>query len=226
MSGPTRFVRLTGSPAPRQAGIGTMMFGAPPPVATSAPRGIFLGSLHRVIRSACLEETRPGLFVFASTADGRIIGRLWLAATPEPRAGTVGRHEAVDLPVTPEAALSLRHFLFVVRRVQGAVRYSAIDLETPAGLYLHAAGPTTPAADRAGDAAARGRPVLLVRADGQREGPRPRSRTRLGRVRRRSARGRALNLPADPPPRAGAGGVADDAAGRQHAAADRRSDDA
>ena len=129
MNAHTRIVRVPSNPALQQSGIRTFVFGAPEP----RPQATHL-HLHRYIRSACAEETRPGLFVFALHREA-IAGRLWLAATDEPRAGTLGRHEATDLPLVPDAALSLRHVLFVVRQVAGVVRYSAIDLQTPGGLH-------------------------------------------------------------------------------------------
>lgn len=129
MNAHTRIVRVASNPAPQQSSVRTFVFGAPEP----RPRETYL-HLHRCIRSACVEETRPGLFVFALHREA-IAGRLWLAATEAPRAGTLGRHEATDLPLVPDAALSLRHVLFVVRQVAGVVRYSAIDLQTPAGLH-------------------------------------------------------------------------------------------
>ncbi|MDP1825425.1 MAG: FHA domain-containing protein [Archangium sp.] len=131
MSGRTRIARVAGHAGPEQAHLATMVFGAAPP--SPAPTDSYL-RLHRVIRAACLEETRPGVFIFAAHRDVPT-GRLWLAATEAPRAGTLGRHESVDLPIASEAALSLRHVLFVVRLVAGRVRFSAIDLETPGGLH-------------------------------------------------------------------------------------------
>lgn len=131
MSDRTRIARVASHTGREQAHIGTMVFGAAPP--SPAPTDAYL-RLHRVIRAACLEETRPGAFIFAAHR-GVAVGRLWLAATEAPRAGTLGRHESVDLPIASEAALSLRHVLFVVRLVSGRVRYSAIDLETPGGLH-------------------------------------------------------------------------------------------
>lgn len=131
----TRVLRTIGEVDRRQSGVGTMVFGSAQPPQPVTPRSGFQGGLHRLIRSAVAEERRPGLFVFAATVDGQLAGRLWLAATDDVRAGTVGRHELVDLPVSPDGALSLRHFLFLVRRVRGVVRFTALDLETPAGLH-------------------------------------------------------------------------------------------
>lgn len=132
MSGHTRIVRVPSTPGPVQSNIGTFVFGAGPLPPTEPHL-----HLHRALRSASAEETRPGLFVFALHR-GAIAGRLWLAATEAPRVGTLGRHEAVDLPLVPDAALSLRHVLFVVRLVGGVVRYSALDLDTPGGLHTRA----------------------------------------------------------------------------------------
>ena len=130
MSGHTRIVRVPSAPpAPPQSNTRTFVFGAGAP----RPRETYL-HLHRFIRSTCVEETRPGLFVFALHREA-IVGRMWLAATEAPRVGTLGRHEATDLPLVPDAALSLRHVLFVVRLVDGQVRFSALDLETPGGLH-------------------------------------------------------------------------------------------
>lgn len=132
MSSATRIVRAMNTDGPPQTNVGTFVFGAPQP--SASPREAYL-RLHRVLRGACLEETRPGAFLFAAQANGGAVGRLWLAATATPRAGTLGRHEAVDLPISPDAALSLRHVLFLVRLVAGRVRFSALDLETPGGLH-------------------------------------------------------------------------------------------
>ena len=134
MSGHTRIARVMSAPGPAQAPIGTLVFGAAPHMPVESPHAAYL-RLHRIVRSACLEEPRPGAFLFAAQTNGGPLGRLWLAATASPRAGTLGRHEAVDLPIAPDAALSLRHVLFVVRLVAGRVRFSAIDLETPGGLH-------------------------------------------------------------------------------------------
>lgn len=91
--------------------------------------------IHRALWSACCEEKRAGLFVFAVHLERGFLGRLWLAATEAPRAGTLGRHELVDLSLTTDGGLSLRHVLFVVRLVEGRVRFTAVDLETTNGLH-------------------------------------------------------------------------------------------
>lgn len=128
---PTRIARVTAPPVPH-TNTSTVVFGGVP--APVSPRDTWL-SLHRVVLGATREEQRPGLFIFAARVGGGALGRLWLAATPEPRAGTLGRHEAVDLPIAPDAALSLRHVLFVVRTVDEQVRFTALDLETAGGTH-------------------------------------------------------------------------------------------
>lgn len=138
MSSHTRVFRpLGGPPAGRpQSGIGTVVFGAPPPPRDGVKEAWL--RLHRAVRSACLEQPRAGAFLFAAQAAGGSVGRLWLAATATPRAGTLGRHEAVELPITTDAALSLRHVLFLVRLVRGRVRFTALDLESRSGLHTQA----------------------------------------------------------------------------------------
>ena len=99
------------------------------------PREAFC-SKQRMMASAVREERRPGLFVFAAHAHYGHVARLWLEASPTPRAGTIGRHDAVDLALPLDDALSLRHLLFVVRRDGKGVRFQVIDLETSNGLRL------------------------------------------------------------------------------------------
>jgi FHA domain len=89
-----------------------------------------------MMASAVREERRPGLFVFAAHERFGHLGRLWLEASDTPRAGTVGRHDEVDLALPLDGALSLRHVLFVVQRAGGGVRFTAVDLGTPDGLRL------------------------------------------------------------------------------------------
>ena len=91
---------------------------------------------QRMMASAVLEEPRPGLFVFAAHLQYGHVARLWLEASAEPRAGTIGRHASVDLALPLDDALSLRHVLFVVRRQSSGVSYQAIDLETSNGIQL------------------------------------------------------------------------------------------
>jgi hypothetical protein len=100
-----------------------------------AMQSLFLAQ-QRAMASAVAEERRPGLFIFAAHERLGHLGRLWLQATETPRAGTIGRHDFVDLPLPADDALSLRHLLFVVRRDGLDVRFSALDLGTPGGLLL------------------------------------------------------------------------------------------
>ena len=95
---------------------------------------------RRVISSAVREQPRPGLFVFAHHPLFGIVGRLWLQATAQPRAGTLGRHERVDLGLPLDRALSLRHALFVVRAINGTVRTTVVDLASSAGMQLEGDG--------------------------------------------------------------------------------------
>lgn len=91
---------------------------------------------QRMMASAIQEEARPGLFVFAAHQRFGHVARLWLEATPSPRAGLIGRHDEVDLALPLDDTLSLRHLMFVVRRRADGVRYAAIDLESHSGLQL------------------------------------------------------------------------------------------
>ncbi|MBL8940317.1 MAG: FHA domain-containing protein [Archangium sp.] len=136
MSGHTRIVRVMDADAQAGHRSNTFVLGAQ---LADTPRQHY-ERLHRQLWSACQEERRPGLFVFAVHATIGLTGRMWLSATDDVRAGTLGRHQFVDLSITRDQALSLRHVLFVVRLVEGRVRSSAIDLETPGGLHT-ALGP-------------------------------------------------------------------------------------
>lgn len=100
--------------------------------------------MHRIVA----EETRPGLFVFA-LAEGRgVAGRLWLAATNELRAGTIGRHSAADLYLPDDEGLSLRHLAVLVRQ-KTHLDVRVMDLRTGVGLRDE-----------------RGEPVSAARLDG------------------------------------------------------------
>lgn len=92
-----------------------------------------------MITSAVNEQPRLGLFVFAHHPLFGVVGRLWLHATPHPRAGTLGRHEHVDLGLPLDGALSLRHALFVVRLDAGVLRTTVVDLASSAGIHLDGA---------------------------------------------------------------------------------------
>lgn len=101
----------------------------------TGPRGAFCNK-QRMMASAVREERRPGLFIFAAHQQYGHVARLWLEASASPRAGTIGRHDEVDLALPLDDALSLRHLLFVVRRTGKGVQFQAIDLEASNGLRL------------------------------------------------------------------------------------------
>lgn len=92
---------------------------------------------RHAIANAIRAQPRPGLFVFSLHALFGVVGRLWLQATAEPRAGTLGRHECLDLGLPLDRALSLRHALFVVRNVNGVTRTTVVDLASSSGMRLH-----------------------------------------------------------------------------------------
>ncbi|MFO0598314.1 MAG: FHA domain-containing protein [Myxococcaceae bacterium] len=129
----TRVVRAPRHEGPLPPGAGTVVFGrsAPPPAPPSARAAWAV--LHRPLRSACLEEPRAGLMIAIVHPETGATGRMWLAATDEARAATLGRHDQVDLPLAPDASLSLRHELFVVRLVRGQVRFLVLDLASSTG---------------------------------------------------------------------------------------------
>lgn len=130
----TRCARVQATVAPlRQCGVTHIASLRSRPLTT--PREAFC-SKQRMMASAVSEERRPGLFVFAAHAQYGHVARLWLEATEKPRAGTIGRHDAVDLALPLDDSLSLRHLLFVVRRSGKGVQFQALDLETSNGLRL------------------------------------------------------------------------------------------
>lgn len=134
MNEPSRFARVMDLVQPFRDDATTC---APSPLALS-PGSIAAAwsQSRRIIASAVAEQPRPGLFVFAHHPLFGIVGRLWLRATLEPRAGTLGRHERVDLGLPLDRALSLRHALFVVRIVDGRTRTTVVDLASSAGMEL------------------------------------------------------------------------------------------
>lgn len=133
MNDATRYGRVQPSVAPLRSTGGTHVstFGSARRV-----REVDLGASQRAMASAVREEPRPGVFLFAHHLEYGLIGRLWLAADDTPRAGTIGRHDAVDLALPLDDALSLRHALFLVRAVKGQVRLTVLDLASSAGLVL------------------------------------------------------------------------------------------
>ena len=131
----TRFARIQASVAPLRHDGATQVCSLRRTSARPSVEQAFCDK-QRMMASAVLEERRPGLFVFAAHLQYGHVARLWLEASLEPRAGTIGRHAAVDLALPLDDALSLRHLLFVVRRQGPGVLFQAIDLETSNGLQL------------------------------------------------------------------------------------------
>ncbi len=76
---------------------------------------------------------RPGVVLFAVEDRGGLTGYMWLGASASLRGGTVGRHGAADLHLPGDEALSLRHFVVLVRGGEGALRVRVLDLRTRAG---------------------------------------------------------------------------------------------
>lgn len=132
----TRYGRITESLDAFRSTGSTCVLGRGRSIAPAETMESLFLAEQRVMASAVAEERRPGLFIFAAHERLGHLGRLWLQATETPRAGTIGRHDFVDLPLPADDALSLRHLLFVVRREGLDVRFSALDLGTPGGLLL------------------------------------------------------------------------------------------
>ncbi|MHB8876046.1 MAG: FHA domain-containing protein, partial [Myxococcaceae bacterium] len=92
--------------------------------------------LHQLLR----DYPKPGVAVFALHHQKGIAGHLWLEATEQLRAGTIGRHSKVDLHLPDDEELSLRHLLVLVRRTAGALHLRIADLATPAGFQAEEGG--------------------------------------------------------------------------------------
>lgn len=129
----TRYGRVQPSVAPLRSTDGTHVSSH---AVAHRVREVDLRASQRAMASAVREERRPGLFLFAHHLDYGLVGRLWLAADDAPRAGTLGRHDAVDLALPLDDALSLRHALFIVRLAKGQVRLTVLDLASSAGLQV------------------------------------------------------------------------------------------
>ena len=80
-----------------------------------------------------LDYPKAGVAVFALDESRGIAGNVWLAASGELRAGTLGRHSAVDLYLDDDDALSLRHLLLLVKARGDGVWLRIDDLATPGG---------------------------------------------------------------------------------------------
>ena len=92
--------------------------------------------LHQILR----EFPQPGVAFFALHPVHGIVGRLWLSATDQVRAGTIGRHSEVDLHLPHDEELSLRHLLVLVRASPRSERIQVLDLATPGGFQAEQGG--------------------------------------------------------------------------------------
>ena len=136
MARKTRIVRLsTGARRERERNEGTCV------VRVVRPPGPDIGTLFNALQGrfheALAEQSRAGVQVFAVSDEGHLAGQMWLVASPAPRSGSLGRHDAVDLYL-PDAAgeLSLRACVVVVRQVGTQVRTRVIDLLSTNGFTL------------------------------------------------------------------------------------------
>ena len=96
---------------------------------------------QQAMSRAVLREERRGLYIFAAHRRAGHVAGLWLECTEQPRAGMIGRHDLVDLPLPLDEALSLRHLMFIVRKVRDEVRTTVINLQTTGGLELESSQP-------------------------------------------------------------------------------------
>ena len=102
-------------------------------------RGLF--NQHQRRLSQLLHDyPKPGIAVFGLHWSAGIAGHFWLAATERLRAGTIGRHSAVDLFLRDDDELSLRHLLVLVKARQDGLRVRFADLATPGGFQAEEGG--------------------------------------------------------------------------------------
>ncbi len=111
MSEGTRFAKVEALVAPFRQSDGTRAASAMGHPSTVAA---LFRDMQGMMASALQGELREGLFVFAAHRRYGHVARLWLQATSTPRAGMIGRHDAVDLALPLDDSLSLRHLMFVV----------------------------------------------------------------------------------------------------------------
>lgn len=130
----TRVVKINTQVAPLRSTERTRM-AVPRGHRDRSPEALFAESAE-AMACAHASEPRRGMFLFAAHARHGLLGRMWLEATPEPRAAVLGRHDAIDFALPLDDSLSLRHVLFVVRAVEGAVHFWALDLESSNGMQL------------------------------------------------------------------------------------------
>jgi len=96
------------------------------------PRSLFNRQeqrMHEIARG----YSRPGVVIFAVHTSYGMRGHLWLEATAQLRAGSIGRHSNVDLHLPDDDELSLRHLLVLVDGYAGVPRVHVLDLATPNG---------------------------------------------------------------------------------------------
>lgn len=103
-------------------------------------RAVF-NSAHAHLAPIVSAERRPGFFIFALNSAGAQVGRVWLHATPELRAATIGRHGHADLHLPGSGDLSLRHCLVLVHLRDGRPRADVLDLDSELGLSDEAEHP-------------------------------------------------------------------------------------
>lgn len=135
----TRYARVQSSVAPLRDACGVTRVASLRPSRSGVEHAFV--DRQRMMASAVLEETRPGLMIFAAHAQFGHLGRLWLEASASPRACSLGRHDGVDLALPLDDALSLRHVLFVVRRGPRGVRFTVLELSATDGLTLEGGPP-------------------------------------------------------------------------------------
>jgi len=83
---------------------------------------------------------KSGVAVFALHWAKGIAGHFWLSATDHLRAGTIGRHSAVDLLLDDDQELSLRHLLVLVKQRRQGLWIRFADLATPCGFQAEVGG--------------------------------------------------------------------------------------
>ena len=117
----------------------TYIQGLPAVVTLTDHRTLFNRHQKRMSQ-VCREYNVPGVAVFALHGQRGIAGHFWLAATDQLRAGTIGRHGSVDLLLTDDEGLSLRHLLVLVKIGSLGLRLHVADFATPAGFQAEEGG--------------------------------------------------------------------------------------
>jgi hypothetical protein len=104
----------------------------------SLPHRVLFNLRQDALHLAVAAEPRPGLLIVAVSSHGEVAAKLWLAATHELRATTLGRHTGTELYV-PGEGISLRHLIILVRAIDARIHYRVLDLRTDEG-FLHEDG--------------------------------------------------------------------------------------